>query len=130
MCKVNPGGTEKIIEEPVNKIKKCIIQKFKNKLFSMKTYRTVAKAVNGLIQRGYSIDFTTEVDRDCRPGDRISVKLPSDDFQIDEIHRFVGNTDMGDEIIVFAISSREKYAKGIMVNAYGMCAERMPVSIA
>ena len=92
----------------------------------MKNYYSVSEAVNGLIERGYTIDFTTQADKNCPACYRTSIKLPSDDFKIDEIHRFQGNTGPENEMIVFAISSRDHRVKGIVVNAYGMAAERMP----
>lgn len=95
----------------------------------MRNYDTVSEAVNDLIQRGYTMDITTEADKDCPVCHRTSLKLPSDDFQIDEIHRFEGNTDPGDEMIVFAISSPKHHVKGIVVNAYGMYAERISTSV-
>jgi hypothetical protein len=46
-------------------------------------------------------------------------ELPANEFVIDEIHRFEGMTDPGDESIVFAISSIRTNVKGLVVNAFG-----------
>ncbi|MBL7984140.1 MAG: phosphoribosylpyrophosphate synthetase, partial [Flavobacteriales bacterium] len=39
--------------------------------------------------------------------------------EIDEFHRFEGNSDPEDRSIVYAISSARHQLKGILVNAYG-----------
>ena len=91
----------------------------------MKNYDSVFDAVDDLIERGYTIDFTTEPDKNCPPSDRTLIRLPSDDFQVDEIHRFESDTGLGDEMIVFAVSSTHHHVKGIVVNAYGMYADKI-----
>ena len=42
------------------------------------------------------------------------------EFEIDETYRFEGETDPGDEMIVFAISSKKHNIKGVVINAYGV----------
>ena len=82
----------------------------------MNAYDTLSEAVNGLKQRGYTIDFNIESDAlVCR---KTPVSLAPDEFEITEIHRFEGNTDPADEAIVYAIESKHGH-KGILVNAYG-----------
>ncbi len=95
----------------------------------MKNYYSVSEAVNDPIERSYTIDFTTQAHKNCQACHRTSIQLPSDDFQINEIHRFQGNTGPEDEMIVFAIPSPDHHVKGIVINAYGMYAERMPASV-
>ena len=51
------------------------------------------------------------------------VNLRADEFNIDEIYRFEGNTDPGDEMVVYAISSESKNVKGVLVNAFGVYAD-------
>ena len=48
------------------------------------------------------------------------MQLSPDDIEIDETHRFEGNTDPGDEMILFAISSTKLKLMGTLVNAYGL----------
>ena len=50
-------------------------------------------------------------------------ELAPEEFEIDEVYRFEGITDPGDEMIVFAISSVHHDLKGLVVNAYGMYAD-------
>lgn len=48
------------------------------------------------------------------------INLYPEDFVIDEVHRFEGDTDPGDENVLFAISSDKYNIKGLLVNAFGM----------
>ncbi|MEK6480968.1 phosphoribosylpyrophosphate synthetase [Catalinimonas sp. 4WD22] len=86
----------------------------------MNTYETVSEAVNHLIKRGYTIDFSLYKENDCLICKMTSLTLAPDEFEIDEIHRFEGMTDPGDEMVVYAISSAKHQAKGIVVNAFGI----------
>lgn len=86
----------------------------------MYTYDTLSEAVNGLKQRGYNIDFNMEAEAlVCK---KTPLALSPNEFEITEIHRFEGNTDPGDEAVVYAIESKHGH-KGILVNAYGPDAE-------
>lgn len=86
-------------------------------------YPTVSEATADLNKRGYTVDLEIMVDEGCLVCHSPSLSLPPEAFEIDEIHRFEGNTDPGDEMIVYAISSKEHEVKGIVVNAYGMYAD-------
>lgn len=87
------------------------------------SYDTVSEAINNLAKRGYTTDFKILTDIDCLVCNKTAKQLSADEFEIDETYRFEGNTDPGDEMIVFAISSKEHNIKGIVVNAYGMYAD-------
>ena len=86
----------------------------------MYNYITVTEAVEGLEGRGYSKDFNVHPERECQICQKTGISLSPDEFEIDEIYRFEGMTDPGDEMIVYAISSKKYGLKGILVNAYGM----------
>jgi hypothetical protein len=86
----------------------------------MYAYDTVAEAVNGLKARGYSIDFNLEFDHIHCPG--TPVILRPEEFEITEVYRFEGNSDPGDEAIVFGIQSGHG-DKGILVNGFGISAD-------
>ena len=86
----------------------------------MYTYDTVAEAVNGLKQRGYTIDFNMEADRLCCT--KTPLELSPSDFEITEFYRFEGNSDPADEAIVYAIESK-KGDKGLLVTGFGISAE-------
>jgi hypothetical protein len=86
----------------------------------MYTYDTVVEAVQGLKQRGYSIDFNLEPDRlICH---ETPLSLGPSDFEISEVYRFEGNSDPADEAAVYAIQSREGQ-KGLLVTGFGISAE-------
>ncbi len=89
----------------------------------MKNYETVSEAVNDLIARGYTSDFHLHPEGEKLICHTDLASLAPEDFEIDEIHRFEGQTDPGDEMIVFAISSPTHNIKGIVVNAFGIYAD-------
>jgi len=86
----------------------------------MFTYDTVAEAVNGLKQRGYTIDFNLEADNICCT--KTPLTLTPSDFEITEFYRFEGNSDPADEAVVYAIESR-RGDKGLLVTGFGISAE-------
>lgn len=83
----------------------------------MFSYDTVSEAVNGLKQRGYTIDFNMEYD--CIVCHETPLSLMPGEFEITEVHRFEGNTDPADEAVVYAIESKHG-EKGVLVNAFGI----------
>ena len=74
-------------------------------------YDTVSDAVRQLQNRGYTIDFNS-TGLTC---------IPPDDFEIVEVHRYEGESDPGDEAIVYALESKDG-KKGILVSGFGMSA--------
>src|ERR1700738_4195963 len=88
----------------------------------MFVYDTVAEAVKGLKERGYTIDFNLEFDRISCQNPQVSL-LPSE-FEITEVHRFEGNSDPADEAVVYAIESRHGQ-KGVLVGGFGISADGM-----
>ncbi len=92
----------------------------KTKNMNRHSYDTASEAINDLIRRGYTTDFSLLNEKDCIICKQTTLELSPDEFDIDEIYRFEGNTDPGDEMIVFGISSEAHHVKGILVNAYGM----------
>ncbi len=86
----------------------------------MYAYDTVSQAVNGLKERGYSIDFNLEYD--CIVCHKTPVSLMPNEFEITEVYRFEGNTDPADEAVVYAIESKHGQ-KGVLVNGFGPSAD-------
>ena len=86
-------------------------------------YETVTQAVNELAKRGYTINFNLSASR--LVGQEHDIHLDPHEFNIDEVHRFEGDTDPGDEMVVYAISSDAKGAKGILVNAFGIYSDQI-----
>lgn len=85
-----------------------------------RNYETVSEAVNDLKQRGYTANLSVEAEKDCLASDSPFAELSPDQFSIDEVYRFEGMTDPGDEMIVYAISSHDDTIRGVVVNAFGI----------
>ncbi|HWB94500.1 MAG TPA: hemerythrin domain-containing protein [Puia sp.] len=87
------------------------------------TCDTLVDALDQLKARGYTQDFSVLPGDNCLICSSTSATLSPEEFQIDEILRFEGQTDPDDEMILFAISSDKFGIKGFVVNAYGIYAE-------
>lgn len=94
----------------------------KNKM-KRKSYDTVSEAMVDLKKLGYTIDFSILAEKECLICHLTSTVLSPDDFRIDQFFRFEGDSDPGDEMIVYAISSIHDDIKGIVVNAFGIYAD-------
>lgn len=92
-------------------------------------YDTVTEAVNHLAKRGYTTDFEIMTEQECLVCHQSSTHLSPEEFQIDEIYRFEGDTDPGDEMIVYAISSEKHQIKGVVINAYGLYSDPLVYKI-
>jgi hypothetical protein len=86
----------------------------------MFTYDTVSEATNDLKKRGYNIDFNLEFD--CIKSHEATISLKAPEFEITEVYRFEGNSDPGDEAVVYAIESKHGQ-KGVLVNGFGISAD-------
>jgi len=87
----------------------------------MKPYETLSEAINDLTKRGYVFNFNLK--QDCIECVENNINLHPDEFEIDEVYRFQEMSDVGDENILYAISSPKNNVKGILVNAFGIYAE-------
>lgn len=77
-------------------------------------YATVSEATNELNKKGFTVDFNLE--ENC-----ITCgyeKFKNDEFEIKEVYRYEGNSDPGDEAVVYGIESKNG-VKGILVGGYG-----------
>jgi hypothetical protein len=93
----------------------------------MTTYDTSADAINALVNKGYTHNFNLKDEvLYCHSND---TSLQPDEFQIDEVYRFEGETDPDDEVIVYAISAPSANLKGVLVNAYGLYAESVSAQL-
>ncbi|MBS1594523.1 MAG: phosphoribosylpyrophosphate synthetase [Bacteroidetes bacterium] len=89
-------------------------------------YETVTEAVAGLAKRGYNANFN--LSKEYIACEEMGLKLSAEEFHIEETYRFEGQTDPGDEMVVYGISS-DKGIKGILVNAYGPYADEASARI-
>ncbi|TDH29344.1 phosphoribosylpyrophosphate synthetase [Segetibacter sp. 3557_3] len=90
----------------------------------MHAYDTVSEALTDLKDRGYTTDFNIAFDKlECSTTRKC---LYANDFEIVEHYRFEGESDPGDESVVYAIEQKSGTMKGVVVTAYGTYSE--PVS--
>ena len=84
----------------------------------MENYETLSQAITGLKKQGYTEDFNLkEFCIECRGGE---FRILHDEFQIDKVYRFEGNSDPDDQSVLYAVSSDKFHLKGILVNGYGI----------
>ena len=87
----------------------------------MDNYDTVTDALNGLKAKGYTLDFNIAFDKIiCQQN---NFCLDPHEFEIMETYRFEGETDPGDEDVVYAVASKDGAMKGVITSAYGMYAD-------
>jgi hypothetical protein len=84
------------------------------------SYDTLTRAIGDLRRRGYSADFNVVDDHLHCPG--FDLHLHPEQFQVREFYRFEGDTDPGDESVLYAIESEEG-VEGLLVSAYGAYSE-------
>ena len=83
-----------------------------------KNFGTLSQTVDGLKKNGYNLDFN--IRGECLVCESTNMELSENDFEIDEVYRFEGDSNPDDEAIVYAISSSKFDVKGVLVNAYGI----------
>lgn len=86
----------------------------------MNTFETLIDALNDLKARGYDRDFNLR--EQCLECSQSGAQLSAEDFEITETYHFDGQTDVDDEVVLYAIESRDGL-KGTLVNAYGAYAD-------
>lgn len=86
-----------------------------------KSYDTLTETMKALKDQGYthSFDFVKGHLR-CT---EIMTYIAADELQIDQIHRFEGQSSTDDSSILYAVSIPGKQIKGMLVDAYGVYAE-------
>lgn len=80
-------------------------------------FGTLSETINGLVKLGYTHDFN--IKNECIVCNRTNITLSPDDFQIDHVYRFEGDSDPEYQSILYAISSSKFDLKGTLVNGYG-----------
>ena len=87
----------------------------------MEAYDTVVEALEGLKAKGYTVNFNLAFDKlICSENKNI---LNPDEFEITEVYRFEGDTNPGDEDVVYAVESKSGNIKGVFSGAFGMYAD-------
>ena len=82
----------------------------------MKTYESLVDALDDLRKRGYEADF--ELQLNCLYCSNLDMRLYEEEFQIDEVYRFKGDSSPDDNAVVYALTSPTG-VKGTIVNGYG-----------
>jgi len=84
----------------------------------MESYSTLVDAINGLKAQGYTEDFNLKEDHIACSNSKH--QLSPDDFKVDNVFRFEGESDPEDQAVLYAISSEKYNLKGTLANAYGI----------
>ncbi|KUJ60808.1 phosphoribosylpyrophosphate synthetase [Flavobacteriaceae bacterium CRH] len=91
------------------------------------SFDTVTEALLWLNNQGFTKDFN--IAEDCILFNNRKQSLSLEEFNIDYYFRFEGDTDPGDEDIVYGISSVKNDLKGVLMSAFGMYADSMSVEM-
>jgi hypothetical protein len=87
----------------------------------MTTYDTVVQALQGLKERGFTLNLNIDFDKlRCHEN---GICLNPAEFEVVEVFRFEGDTNPSDEDVVYAIASKDGQHKGVLTSAYGMYAD-------
>ena len=87
-------------------------------------YATVLVAIQNLRNEGYNVDFNLE--ENCLIcGDN---KYTIDDFEIEQVYRYEGESNPSDEATVYGIASKD-VLKGILFTAYGAYTDSMSTAM-
>jgi hypothetical protein len=87
------------------------------------SFDTVTEALQWLNSEGFSHDFNLDEDR-IHFNNNSQVMSPNE-FNIEYIFRFEGETDPGDEDIVYGIASTIYGIKGVLTSAFGIYADSL-----
>lgn len=88
---------------------------------------TLSQTINALVKLGYVHDFN--IKGDCVICKKTSISLPPNDFQIDYIYRFDGDSDPEYQSILYAISSVKFNIKGTLVDGYGTSSDELTTKL-
>lgn len=82
----------------------------------MRNFDTLVEALQSLKAEGYQYDFNLISNGlHCK---ELDLMVGADDFNVEEIHRFEGDSDPADNSILYVLST-SKGVKGTMIDAYG-----------
>jgi hypothetical protein len=82
---------------------------------------TLSQVMSVLRERGYTEDFNLKQDYiECPNG---KCFMYPEEFSIDKVYRFEGESDPADQAILYAISSEKYNLKGVLVDGYGGSSE-------
>jgi len=85
------------------------------------SFDTVTEALQWLTQEGFTQNFNLE--ENCIRFNNNQKTMSPEEFTIEYIFRFEGDTDPGDEDIVYGIASDLYAIKGVLTSAFGIYAD-------
>ncbi len=91
------------------------------------TYGTLSQTINELKKEGYYFDFNLQ--EECLVCHQKNIVLSPEDFEIDAVYRFEGDSNPDDQSILYAISSEKYNVKGMVVNAYGVYSDEISAAL-
>jgi len=83
---------------------------------SMKNYDSLVVAMDDLRERGYEADYAT--DTVCLYCGDLDLRFNHDEFNVDEVYHFEGDSNPDDNATLYAITSSTG-VKGMLVDGYG-----------
>jgi len=86
-------------------------------------FDTVTEALQWLNQEGFSENFN--LDENCIRYNNNKLAMSPEEFKIEYVFRFEGDTDPGDENIVYGIISDTYNIKGVLTSAFGIYADEI-----
>ena len=87
----------------------------------MESYETVTDAISSLKAQGYILDFNIAFDKlNCLQKE---LCLDPSEFEITAVYRFEGDSDPGDEAVVYTVESKDGKLRGTITGAYGLYAD-------
>lgn len=81
------------------------------------SFGTLSQTINELVKLGYTHDFN--IKEACLICHKTNTVLMPEDFQIDHVYRFDGDSDPQYQSILYVISSDKYNIKGTLVDGYG-----------
>ena len=93
----------------------------------MENYESPIDALVNLRKRGYDANFETQ--SFCLYCSDLDMRLDPEDFHVDEVYRFQGDSNPEDRSVIYAISSSTG-VKGTLVDAYGAYSESLNLEMA
>ncbi|MBE8728227.1 phosphoribosylpyrophosphate synthetase [Flavobacterium hungaricum] len=95
--------------------------------FQQPSFDTVTEALQWLALQGFTQNFNLDVN--CIRYNNNSQSMSPEEFKIEYIFRFEGDTDPGDEDIVYGIISDVYNIKGVLTSAFGIYADSVSVEM-
>ena|SRR2546423_4073723 len=93
----------------------------------MKNYETLVDALDDLKKRGYEADFKPQ--SDCLYCGDLDLRLYEEEFKVDEVYHFEGDSNPDDNAVVYALTSPTG-VKGTVVDGYGASAANISFDMA